>query len=149
MNYIALILNVILLGHLFYDSGKRSVYKGITVRGVLVGIKKKVLDPFVDTSDLDIQDAKDAEIKALKKEIEDLKKQMKLSSLDAGIVEEVEPQPIEIIITPEQYIVNELKKQQEWIIDLQKEMKQRKKKKKKQDPARFELFLNDLEDLCN
>ncbi len=45
--------------------------------------------------------------------------------------------------------MNELKKQQEWIIDLQKEMKQRKKKKKKQDPARFELFLNDLEDLCN
>ena len=40
-------------------------------------------------------------------------------------------QPIEIIITPEQYIINELKKQQEWIIDLQNEneMKQRKKKK--------------------
>ena len=134
---------------LCYDGGKRSIYKGITIRGVLVGIKKKVLDPFVETSDLDVQDAKDAEIKALKKEIEDLKKQMKLNSLDVGIVEEVEPQPIEIIITPEQYIINELKKQQEWIIDLQKEMKQRKKKKKKQDPARFELFLNDLEDLCN
>jgi hypothetical protein len=134
---------------LCYDGGKRSIYKGITIRGVLVGIKKKVLDPFVETSDLDVQDAKDAEIKALKKEIEDLKKQMKLSSLDAGIVEEVEPQPIEIIITPEQYIIKELKKQQEWIIELQNEMKQRKKKKKKQDPARFELFLNDLEDLCN
>ena len=69
---------------------------------------------------------------------------MKLNSLDVGIVKELEPQPIEIIITPEQYIINELKKQQEWIIDLQNEMKQRKKKKKKQDPERFELFLNDL-----
>jgi hypothetical protein len=82
---------------LCYDGGKRSIYKGITIRGVLVGIKKKVLDPFVETSDLDIQDAKDAEIKALKKEIEELKKQITVNALDANIVIEPEPQPIEII----------------------------------------------------
>jgi phage/plasmid-associated DNA primase len=129
-----------------YDGGKRAVYKGITIRGVLIGIKKKSLDPFKETSDLDIQDAKDAEIKALKKEIEELKKRLVVSSLDANI--EDEPEPAEIIISPEQYIINELKKQQEWITDLQKEMKQRKKKKK-QDPKVFELFLDDLDNLCN
>ena len=112
----------------------------------MIGIKKKSLDPFKETSDLDIQDAKDAEIKALKKEIEELKKRLVVSSLDANI--EDEPEPAEIIISPEQYIINELKKQQEWITDLQKEMKQRKKKKK-QDPKVFELFLDDLDNLCN
>ena len=129
-----------------YDGGKRAVYKGITIRGVLIGIKKKSLDPFKETSDLDIQDAKDAEIKALKKEIEELKKRLVVSSLDANI--EDEPEPAEVIISPEQYLINELKKQQEWITDLQKEMKQRKKKKK-QDPKVFELFLDDLDNLCN
>jgi len=34
---------------LCYDGGKRAVFKGITIRGVLVGIKKKILDPFVET----------------------------------------------------------------------------------------------------
>ena len=112
---------------LCYDGGKRAIYKGITIRGVLVGIKKKILDPFVETSDLDIQDAKDAEIKALKKEIEELKKQITVNALDANIVIEPEPQPIEIIITPEQYIINELNKQREWINDLMKQMKPKKK----------------------
>ena len=85
------------------------------------------MDPFIETSELDIQDAKDAEIKALKKEIEELKKQITVNALDANIVIESEPQPIEIIITPEQYIINELNMQREWINDLMKQMKPKKK----------------------
>ena len=130
---------------LCYDGGKRAIYKGITIRGVLVGIKKKVLDPFVETSDLDIQDAKDAEIKALKKEIEELKKQITVNALDANIVIEPEPQPIEIIITPEQYIINELNKQREWINDLMKQMKPKKKINKIQ--LKKDIF--EIDFMCN
>ncbi len=130
---------------LCYDGGKRAIYKGITIRGVLVGIKKKVLDPFVETSDLDIQDAKDAEIKALKKEIEELKKQITVNALDANIVIEPEPQPIEIIITPEQYIINELNKQREWIDDLMKQMKPKKKINKIQ--LKKDIF--EIDFMCN
>jgi len=130
---------------LCYDGGKRAIYKGITIRGVLVGIKKKVLDPFVETSDLDIQDAKDAEIKALKKEIEELKKQITVNALDANIVIEPEPQPIQIIITPEQYIINELNKQREWINDLMKQMKPKKKINKIQ--LKKDIF--EIDFMCN
>jgi hypothetical protein len=130
---------------LCYDGGKRAIYKGITIRGVLVGIKKKVLDPFVETSDLDIQDAKDAEIKALKKEIEELKKQITVNALDANIVIEPEPQPIEIIVTPEQHIINELNKQREWINDLMKQMKPKKKTNKIQ--LKKDIF--EIDFMCN
>jgi hypothetical protein len=46
--------------------------------------------------------------------------------------------------------MNELKKQQAWIAGIQKELKPKKKKKKKEeDPVKFELFLEDLDELCN
>jgi len=81
----------------------------------------------------------------LRKEIEELKQKLAVNDLDIGKVEEPE---VVITISPEQQFINELKKQQEWIKDLQKDVKQRKKKKK-QDPKTFELFLDDLQNLCN
>ena len=96
-------------------------------------------------SDLDLADPKDKLIDDLRKEIEELKQKLAVNDLDIGIVEEPE---VVITISPEQQFINELKKQQEWIKDLQKDVKQRKKKKK-QDPKVFELFLDDLQNLCN
>jgi hypothetical protein len=98
-------------------------------------------------SDLDLVDPKDKQILDLKNEIEELKKQLAVNNLDVGIVDT--PETI-IILTPEQCMMNELKKQQAWIADIQKELKPKKKKKKKEeDPVKFELFLEDLDELCN
>ena len=98
-------------------------------------------------SDLDLVDPKDKQILDLKNEIEELKKQLAVNNLDVGIVDT--PETI-IILTPEQCMMNELKKQQAWIAGIQKELKPKKKKKKKEeDPVKFELFLEDLDELCN
>ena len=50
---------------------------------------------------------------------------------------------VQIVISEEQQILNELYKQQLWIKDIYKP------KKKKQDPKIFELFMDELEGLCN
>ena len=73
---------------LCYDGGKRAIYKGVTIRGVLIGIKKKKLDPFIETSDLDTEDSKDEEIKALKKQIQILQNKLTAIQLEANINKE-------------------------------------------------------------
>ena len=120
---------------LCYDGGKRAIYKGITIRGVLVGIKKKVLDPFVETSDLDIQDAKDAEIKALKKQIEELKQLVKKQDPIDIISSEEEiifNKPLIVKYDPYNIIIQELKDQEEWMADFVRQTKPKKKLNKKQ-----------------
>jgi hypothetical protein len=73
---------------LCYDGGKRAIYKGVTIRGVLIGIKKKKLDPFIETSDLDTEDSKDEEIKALKKQIQILQNKLTAIQLEENINKE-------------------------------------------------------------
>ena len=133
---------------LCYDGGKRSVYKGITIRGVLVGIKKKILDPFIETSELDIQDTKDAEIKALKKEIEELKKQLIKQRDPIDIIsseQEVIIQKEEIMQDPYIIIMKDLKDQEEWMADYVRQTKPKKKINKKQ--IRRDIF--EIDFMCD
>ena len=134
---------------LCYDGGKRAIYKGITIRGVLVGIKKKVLDPFVETSDLDIQDAKDAEIKALKKEIEELKKQLVKKQDPIDIISSEEEiifnKPLIVKEDPFHVIIQELKDQEEWMADFVRQTKPKKKLNKKQ--IRRDIF--EIDFMCD
>ena len=52
---------------------------------------------------------------------------------------------VETIITPEQYIINELNKQREWINDLMKQMKPKKKTNKIQ--LKKDIF--EIDFMCN
>ena len=74
-----------------------------------------------------------AEIKQLKERLELLSKPKEVI-LQKVVIE---------IVSEEQKILNELYKQQAWIQDIYKP------KKKKQDPKIFELFMDELEGLCN
>ena len=90
-----------------------------------------------DDLDNGVQDVKDDtnEINILKKQVEALNN--KIKQLE-------EPKTID----PQQMIINEMLKQQQEMIDYLKAHVKPKKKTKK-DPKQFELFLNDLDDLCN
>ena len=141
---------------LCYDGGKRAVFKGITIRGVLVGIKKKVLDPFVETSDLDIQDGKDAEIKALKKQIEELKKQVKQNPIDLKKVVKHNPIDIAEALTEEEVIFKKqdpyetiLKQLMQDKIDMDEYLKSiQKPKKKKVDKIQLKKDIFELDFMC-
>ena len=132
---------------LTYDGGKRALYKGATIRGVVVGIKKKVLDPFIETSDLDIQDSKDAEIKALKKQIEELKKLIPVRN-PLNFVDNFTDTEEEVIfkaVNPYEMIIRQCEQDR---LDMIEITRPKPKKPKKINKKRFELFLNDIDDLC-
>ena len=131
---------------LTYDGGKRALYKGATIRGVVVGIKKKVLDPFIETSDLDIQISKDAEIKALKKQIEELKKLIPVRNpLDfVDNFTDTEEEVIFKAVNPYEMIIRQCEQDR---LDMIEITRPKPKKPKKINKKRFELFLNDIDDL--
>ena len=94
------------------------------------------MDPFIETSDLDVQDAKDAEIKALKKEIEELKKQLVKKQDPIDIISSEEEiifnKPLIVKEDPYNVIIKELKDQEEWMADFVRQTKPKKKINKKQ-----------------
>jgi hypothetical protein len=86
-------------------------------------------DQFVEENNLDNGIDKDAEIKALKEEIEMLKNQLKFNYLDANIEETYEePQIITFNLDPYTMILKDINDQQEWITDFMKQLKPKKKK---------------------
>ena len=115
------------------------------------------IDPFDDELDRGIDKdlaTKNAEIIALKEQIEMLTNKVKLfetinvkiEPLDVNIVEELDPVIILPIIKQNLYelMIEQLKQDQRDMMELIKP----KPKKKKIDKPSFELFLNDIDDLC-
>ena len=115
------------------------------------------IDPFDDELDRGIDKdlaTKNAEIIALKEQIEMLTNKMKLfetinvkiEPLDVNIVEELDPVIILPIIKrdPFELILEQLKQDQLDMAELTKP----KPKKKKLNKKKLELFLNDIDDLC-
>jgi hypothetical protein len=95
-------------------------------------------DQFIDDSRLDNGiskdlEEKDAEIKALREQIEMLQNKLKASPLDAN-VEEKEEEPIiaPLIKDPFDVILQDLKDQEEWIADFVRQKRPKKKINKKQ-----------------
>jgi hypothetical protein len=86
------------------------------------------------------KDDKDNEIELLKAQLEAMKNKIKeLEAPKVIVVEKVDPfQAILTKLLEEQKEVNKLV-----------EKKKETPKKIKTDPKKFELFLNDLDDLCN
>jgi len=95
-------------------------------------------DQFIDENTLDNGiskdlEEKDAEIKALREQIEILQNKLKASPLDVNIEEEKEEQQIiKLNEDPFNIIMQDLKSQKEWMVDLVKQSKPKKKKDKKQ-----------------
>ena len=96
-------------------------------------------DQFVDENKLDNGiskdlEEKDAEIKALREQIEVLKNKLAVSPLDVD-VEEKDEEPItaqSVVVDPFDVIIKELKDQEEWIADFVRQTKPKKKINKKQ-----------------
>jgi hypothetical protein len=110
-------------------------------------------DEFID-DDLDngiVKDAedKDAEIKALKEEIEVLKNKLKFNALDANIEEakeEEQPKIIPFNVDHYESILKDINDQQEWINDY---MKQTKKPKKKLDKIQLTKDIFEIDFMCD
>ena len=115
------------------------------------------IDPFDSELDRGLDKdlaTKNAEIIVLKEQIEMLTNKMKLfetinvkiEPLDVNIVEELDPVIISPVIKQDPYelILAQFKQDQENMAELTKP----KPKKKKINKIQFELFLNDIDDLC-
>ena len=136
-----------------YDGAKRAMYKGASIRGALIGIKKKFTCPFNDrdTTHLDkgVECDKDKQIQQLykenvelKRQIEELKKQM---------------QPKEVKEKPKIDINKMVESCNDFgmtISNVQKQFKQinkdmKKVKSKEVKKESIDTFLDDLDALCN
>jgi hypothetical protein len=83
----------------------------------------------IEENNLDNGIDKDAEIKALKEEIEMLKNKLKFNCLDVNVEETYEePQIITFNLDPYTMILKDINDQQEWITDYMKQLKPKKKK---------------------
>ena len=115
------------------------------------------IDPFDDELDRGVDKdlaTKNAEIIALKEQIEMLTNKMKLfetinvkiEPLDVNIYEELDPIIVLPVIKQDPYelILAQFKQDQQDMAELTKP----KPKKKKINKIQFELFLNDIDDLC-
>ena len=115
------------------------------------------IDPFDSELDRGLDKdlaTKNAEIIVLKEQIEMLTNKMKLfetinvkiEPLDVNIVEELDPVIISPVIKQDPYelILAQFKQDQQNMAELTKP----KPKKKKINKIQFELFLNDIDDLC-
>ena len=89
----------------------------------------------------DNEDDKEEEIKLLKAQLEAMKNKIK----------ELEAQKVIVVekIDPIQKMISELLEEQKEINKLVAKKKAIPTRKIKTDPKKFELFLNDLDDLCN
>ena len=95
----------------------------------------------LDNNIEDKSDGKNEEIKFLKAQLEAMKNKLKeLEAPKLIVVEKVDPI---------QMMISELLVQQKEVNKLVAKKKATPAKKTKTDPKKFELFLNDLDDLCS
>jgi len=124
----------------FKSGNEHKKYKVKHETLMIIATKNKWIhstDTFEDAKDqIDLFDDVDKEKEEMRAEIKQLKERLELLSKPKEV-------KVQIVISEEQQILNELYKQQLWIKDIYKP------KKKKQDPKIFELFMDELEGLCN
>ena len=128
----------------FKSGNEHKKYKVKHETLMIIATKNKWIhstDTFEDAKDqIDLFDDVDKEKEEMRAEIKQLKERLELLSKPKEVI--LQKVVIEIV-SEEQKILNELYKQQVWIKDIYKP------KKKKQDPKIFELFMDELENLCN
>ena len=108
--------------------------------------------PFIEESQLDSGltkdlEEKDAEIKALREQIEMLTNKLKASPLDAHIEEkdEEQPQVVPVVLDPYQMILQDIQDKKDWMDEFMRENKAKKKKDKKQ--IQQDIF--EIDFMCN